>query len=149
MAGKKSVPRDDESVLQDDFLDLPVETETESEEEDWLPEAEGQLAVDVYQTKDAVVVKAPIAGVAPDDIDVEVAEDMVTIRGERKEEKLVNEQDYYTRECYWGAFSRSIILPVSTEAEKATADLNEGILTITIPKVVQEKAKKIKVQRGN
>jgi HSP20 family protein len=147
MAGRKSVPKDEESVLQDDFLDLPMEEE--ETEEDWLPEADGQLAVDVYQTKDSVVVKAPIAGVRPEDIDVEVAEDMVTIRGERKEQKDINAGEYYIQECHWGAFSRSVILPASTVAEKAVADLTEdGILTVTIPKVILEKVKKIKVNRG-
>jgi len=144
MPGKKSVVRtDDESVLNDDFLDLPMETE---EEEEWLSDAEGSLAVDVYQTKDNVVIKAPIAGVGPDDIDLEVAEDVVTLRGERKDVKEIDRQDYYVQECYWGSFSRSVILPTSTIAEKAVASLKDGILTITIPKVVQEKVKKIKVK---
>jgi HSP20 family protein len=144
MAGKKSVVRtDDESVLNDDFLDLPLETE---EEDEWLSDAEGSLAVDVYQTKDNVIIKAPIAGVSPDDIDVEVAEDVVTLRGERKDIKELDRQDYYVQECYWGSFSRSVILPTSTVAEKAVASLKDGILTITIPKVIQEKVKKIKVK---
>ena len=67
MPGKKSAPNDQENVLQDDFLDTPVEGD-----EDWMAEAEGQLAVDVYQTKENVVIKAPIAGVTPDKIDIEV-----------------------------------------------------------------------------
>lgn len=82
MPGKKSAQDDQNNVLQDDFLDAPVEGD-----EDWMAEAEGQLAVDVYQTKENVVIKAPIAGVTPDKIDIEVAEDVVTIRGERVEEK--------------------------------------------------------------
>jgi HSP20 family molecular chaperone IbpA len=74
---------------------------------------------------------------------------MVTIRGERKEQKDVTAGEYYIQECYWGAFSRSVILPASTVAEKAVADLTEdGILTVTIPKVILEKVKKIKVNRG-
>ena len=141
MPGKKSVPQDQDNVLQDDFLDAPVEGE-----EDWMAEAEGQLAVDVYQTKDNVVIKAPIAGVTPDKIDIEVAEDVVTIRGERVEEKEVDREHYYVQECYWGSFSRSVILPTSTIAEKAAASLKDGVLTVTIPKVAQDKVKKIKVK---
>ena len=144
MAGKKPVVRtDDESVLNDDFLDLPLENEEENE---WLSDAEGSLAVDVYQTKDNVIIKAPIAGVSPDDIDVEVAEDVVTLRGERKDCKETDRQEYYVQECYWGSFSRSVILPSATIAEKAVASLKDGILTITIPKVIEEKVKKIKVK---
>src|SRR4029079_7841880 len=91
MPGKKNVPMNEQdNVLQDDFLDTPVEGE-----EDWMAEAEGQLAVDVYQTKENVVIKAPIAGVTPDKIDIEVAEDVVTIRGERVEEKEVDREHYY------------------------------------------------------
>ena len=141
MSAKKSAKIELENVLQDDFLDLPVESD-----EDWMADTEGQLAVDVYQTKDNVVIKAPIAGVAADDLDIEVAEDVVTIRGERKEVKEVDREHYYVQECYWGAFSRSVILPTSTVAEKAVASLKDGVLTITIPKVAQDKVKKIKVK---
>lgn len=141
MPGRKSAPQNDDSVLQDDFLEAGVETE-----EDWMAEAEGQLAVDVYQTKDNVVIKAPIAGVTPENLDIEVADDVVTIRGERVEEKEVDREHYYVQECYWGSFSRSVILPTSTVAEKAAAALKDGVLTVTIPKVAQDKVKKIKVK---
>ena len=133
----------DEDILQDEFLDSPAGEGGE----DWLgEELEGQLAVDVYQTKDSVVIKAPIAGVKADDIDISVSEDVVTLRGERVEEKEVDREHYYVQECYWGSFSRSVILPTSTIAEKANASLKDGVLTITIPKVAQDKVKKIKVK---
>ena len=141
MPGKKSAQNDQDNVLQDDFLDTPA-----AGDEDWMAEAEGQLAVDVYQTKDNVVIKAPIAGVTADRLDIEVAEDIVNIRGERVEEKEVDREHYYVQECYWGSFSRSVILPTSTMAEKASASLKDGVLTITIPKVAQDKVKKIKVK---
>ena len=142
----KRNPMDDQdnNVLQDDFLDTP---NVEEGDEDWMVDAEeGQLAVDVYQTKENVVIKAPIAGVTPDGIDISVAEDVVTIRGERVEEKEVDREHYYVQECYWGSFSRSVILPTSTIAEKAAASLKDGVLTVTIPKVAQDKVKKIKVK---
>ncbi|HSX01339.1 MAG TPA: Hsp20/alpha crystallin family protein [Candidatus Saccharimonas sp.] len=142
MPGKKNdIQNDQENVLQDDFLDTPMEGE-----EDWMEATEGALAVDVYQTKENVVIKAPIAGVSPDNIDIEVAEDVVTIRGERIEDREVDREHYYVQECYWGAFSRSVILPTSTIAEKAAASLKDGVLTISIPKVQQDKVKKIKVK---
>jgi HSP20 family protein len=134
-------PTGGEDVLQNEFLDAPAEGG-----EDWLGEEfEGQLAVDVYQTKDNVVIKAPIAGVKSDKIDISVSEDVVTIRGERVEESEVDREHYYVQECYWGSFSRSVILPTSTVAEKAQAVLKDGVLTVTIPKVAQDKVKKIKV----
>jgi HSP20 family protein len=141
MARKNEV---DEEILEDEFLD-----EEQPQAEEWMNEEEfeGQLAVDVYQTKDKIVVKAPIAGVKPEDIDVAISEDVVTIRGDRKDEFAVEKDNYYVQECFWGSFSRSVILPTSTVAEKAEASLKDGVLTIQIPKVVQEdRVKKIKVK---
>lgn len=135
-------PTNDESVLQDEFLN------DETTEQNWLEdeqEVEGQLAVDVYQTKESVVIKAPIAGVDPKALEVAIAEDVVTIRGERVDDAQVDRENYYVQECYWGAFSRSIIMPVSVNADKAEASLKNGVLTIAIPKVIQDKVKKIKV----
>lgn len=134
----------DQEILEDDFLE-----EDQSSNEEWMNEEEfeGQLAVDVYQTKDTIVIKAPIAGVKPEDIDVAISEDVVTIRGDRKEERTIEKDQYYVQECFWGSFSRSVILPTSTVAEKANASLKDGVLTIEIPKVVPEdKVKKIKVK---
>ncbi len=95
----------EEEILQDEFLDEAANTSDE-----WMGDEElgGQLAVDVYQTKDSVVVKAPIAGVRPDDIDIAISEDVMTIRGDRKEEIVVEKEHYYVQECFWGSFSRSI-----------------------------------------
>ncbi len=141
MARKNEV---DEEILEDEFLDAEA-----PQTEEWMSEEEfeGQLAVDVYQTKDKIVIKAPIAGVKPEDIDVAISEDVVTIRGDRKDENVIEKDNYFVQECFWGSFSRSVILPTSTVAEKAEASLKDGVLTIQIPKVVQEdKVKKIKVK---
>lgn len=107
---------------------------------------EGQLAVDVYQTKNAVIVKAPLAGVKSEDIDITVTDDVVTIKGQRKEQREEALEHYFVQECYWGEFSRSIILPVPVVAEKTEASLKEGILTVTLPKVESMKLRKIKVK---
>jgi HSP20 family protein len=140
----KKNPTNDESVLQDEFLnDEEVGTDWLADEGDEA--VEGQLAVDVYQTKESVVIKAPIAGVDPKQLEVAIAEDVVTIRGERVDDSVVERENYYVQECYWGAFSRSIIMPVSVNADKAEASLKNGVLTIAIPKVIQDKVKKIKV----
>ena len=114
-------------------------------QEDWLSEYEGQLTIDMYQTKDNVIIKSTIAGVKPEDIDVTIANDMVTIRGERKRDFEASSEDYFYQECYWGSFSRSVVLPVDVDIEAVEADLKDGILTVILPKAAKAKAKKIKV----
>ena len=84
-------------------------------------DAEGQLTIDVYQTDDAIVIKSTIAGVKPEDLDVAINNDMVTIKGERKNEETVPDGNYYYQECYWGPFSRSILLPVDIISDKRRA----------------------------
>jgi HSP20 family protein len=109
-------------------------------------EEEGQLTVDVYHDDEAVYITSTIAGVKPDDLDVTITNEMITIRGERRQPKEIPDDCYYYRECYWGPFSRSIILPVDVVAEKAEAHLKDGILTIKIPKAESVKTQKIKVR---
>lgn len=138
-------PTNDESVLENEFLNDEEETDQNWLEGEEEQEVEGQLAVDVYQTKESVVIKAPIAGVDPKQLEVAIAEDVVTIRGERVDDSTVDRENYYVQECYWGAFSRSIIMPVSVNADKAEASLKNGVLSIAIPKVIQDKIKKIRV----
>lgn len=114
-------------------------------QEDWLSEYEGQLTIDMYQTKDNVIIKSTIAGVKPEDIDVTIANDMVTIRGERTRDFEASSEDYFYQECYWGSFSRSVVLPVDVDIENVGADLKDGILTVILPKAAKAKARKIKV----
>ncbi len=108
--------------------------------------AEGQLTIDVYQTENEIVIKSTIAGVKPEDLDVAINNDMVTIKGERKNEEVVSSDNYYYQECYWGSFSRSVVLPVDVVTEKAEAALKNGILTIRLPKATSNKVKKIQVR---
>src|SRR4030043_1930113 len=122
-------------------------TYTPSSQESWgTSDAEGQLTIDVYQTESEIVIKSTIAGVKPEDLDVSINNDMVTIKGERKNEEEVMGENYYYQECYWGQFSRSVVLPVEVLAEKAEASLKNGILTIRLPKADMTKAKKIQVR---
>jgi HSP20 family protein len=109
-------------------------------------EEEGQLTIDVYQTDDDIVIKSAVAGVEEKDLDITINNDMVTIRGRREPEEKVKSQDYYYQECYWGAFSRSVILPTEIEADKANASLKNGILTIRLPKITRTRTKKVKVK---
>lgn len=114
--------------------------------EEWMSDFEGQLNIDMYQTKDNVIIKSTIAGVRPEDIDITVANDMVTIKGARKKEETVSQDDYFYQECYWGNFSRSVIIPVDIDSENIEADLKDGILTVIIPKAAKAKTKRVKVK---
>lgn len=118
-----------------------------AQEKTWMEEAqEGQLTIDVYQTPTEIVIKSTVAGVMPEDLDVTITNDMVTIKGARKKDEEVQDSNYYYQECYWGSFSRSIILPLDVAADRAEAALKNGILTIRLPKVEKEQSKKIKVK---
>ncbi len=99
-----------------------------------FPSAEGQLAVDVIETPSQVIIRSAIAGVEEKDLDVSVNDDMVTIRGERQHEIIDDSATTHYEECFWGVFSRSIILPTRVKSDEADAVLKNGILTITIPK---------------
>lgn len=131
--------------------DMPSKKEKEptpskKETEDWLSESEGQLTIDVYQTPNEIVIKSTIAGVKPENIDISITNDMITIKGRRQKDEEVKEEDYYYQECYWGPFSRSVILPVDVEADRAEASMKNGILTIRLPKIEKVKTKKIPIK---
>jgi HSP20 family protein len=109
-------------------------------------DGEGQLTIDVYQTDNDVVIKSTIAGVKPEDLDVSINNDMITIRGERRQDEQVPEENYYYQECYWGGFSRSVILPVDILPDKVEASMKNGILTVRMPKADNTRTKKIQVR---
>ncbi|MBI4094347.1 MAG: Hsp20/alpha crystallin family protein [Candidatus Liptonbacteria bacterium] len=109
-------------------------------------EAEGRLTLDVYQTPAEIIVESAVAGVDPDTLDIDVTPDSVTIRGERRREDTVKDEDYFYQECYWGKFSRSVILPQEVDAESAYATFKNGILAVHLPKQNKEKKKKLKVR---
>jgi len=109
-------------------------------QESWLP------AVDVFDTKESVVLKAEIAGMDPDDIQIEVEDNVLTIKGERKFEEQVDEERYYRVERRFGSFQRSLALPQGVKADDIVAAYEDGILTVTVPKVEEEKPKKIEVK---
>lgn len=118
----------------------------EVKQEDWLDEEEeGQLAVDAYQDDDSVIIKAPIAGVSVEDLEISITDEVVTIKGQRRNDSVAERQNYFVQECYWGSFMRSYILPVSVDAAKADASLKNGILTIKIPKQEKTKTRVLKV----
>ena len=109
-------------------------------------EEEGQLTIDVWQTPDDIVLQAIVGGVKPDDLDVSVTHDMVTLRGKREKQREVSASDYFYQELYWGAFSRSIILPQEIDADEAEATIKNGLLTIRLPKRDKARVAKLKVK---
>lgn len=118
----------------------------QKDQQDWLNSYEGQLTIDVYQNDDSVIIKSTIAGVRPEDLDVTINGDMLTIRGSRKKDEIISEENYFYQECYWGEFARSVIMPMEVQAEKIEAELKDGILTVTLPKAQKDKTKKIMVK---
>lgn len=101
---------------------------------------EGQLAIDMAETDDALVVISTIAGVDPKNIEIHIEGDTLTIRGTRESSFKGSMHDYFYKECYWGVFSRSIVLPVEVRGEEAEAEFHNGLLTITIPKIISKKS---------
>jgi HSP20 family protein len=106
----------------------------------------GELAVDVYQTPDAIVIKALVAGVQPATIDISLTREMLTISGSREDEREVEEDSYFQRELYWGSFSRTILLPEEVDVEMAEASEKHGILMIRLPKINKKRQTKLKVR---
>lgn len=111
-----------------------------------VEEPAGELAVDVYQTPTHIVIKAMIAGVKPDDLDVSITRDMVTIRGKRERHTEGTAGDFFFQELYWGAFSRTIVLPQEVEIEEAEASEKHGLLIVRLPKLDKGRQAKLKVK---
>lgn len=117
-------------------------------ESEWLEESaeEGEVAVDVYQTANDIVIKTIVAGVRPDDLDISITRDMVTIHGRREEQKETSDEDYFHKELYWGGFSRTIMLPEEVDVEGAEASQTHGLLTIRLPKIDKRRQTKLRVK---
>ncbi len=119
---------------REDFFDNLAKSEESPVENFSATRAgEGRLAIDVYQIPGALVVRSTIAGAKIDDLDIIIDNGMLIIKGRRTEPEIVDYQDYLYRECYWGNFSRSIVLPVAVNEDEIEADLEEGVLTIILP----------------
>lgn len=116
-------------------------------DQDWMTDdAEGQLLIDVYQDEKNIYVRSTIAGVDPKDLDISLNNDLLTIRGTRNKEVDFDNFDYFYQECYWGSFSRSVILPVDVDQEKIQASLKNGVLTIKLPKSTKKRNIPIKIK---
>lgn len=133
--------------------DEPVANNTSApapaSDEDWddeqMQDMPGMLAVDVYETKEKLYVKARTAGVNKDDLDVSIADNTLTIKGTLSSGDEVDAEDYHIQECYWGEFSRTLALPVPVKEDEVEAVLKDGVLTIGFTKLKQETVKKITI----
>ena len=140
---------EDHKFGEDD--ELPAEEEAYEEESEWHNSGgeepqEGELPVDMYQTGDAIVIRALVAGVSPDDLDIAITRDMVTIKGLREEYQESADDDYYHRELFWGSFSRTLLLPEEVLIDEAEAQEKHGLLEIRLPKVDKDRSTKLSVK---
>jgi len=128
---------------------LPVKGVGRSKQMPVIEEAapeEGELTVDVYQTPDDIIIKTIVAGVKPEDLDISITRDMITIRGSRQESNEVNDGDYFHKELYWGSFSRTILLPQEIDVDASEASEKYGLLTLRLPKMDKSRQTKLKVR---
>lgn len=107
---------------------------------------EGELAIDVHQTNDSIVIQAMVAGVSSEDLSVSVTREMVTIKGKREAPKGISTENYFFQELYWGAFSRTILLPAEVETEDVEATEKHGLLSIKLPKIDKDRKQAIKIK---
>ena len=128
-------------------LKLPTETETYNflSTNQSQGVEEGELAVDVYQDKNNLIVQSVIGGVKAEDLEIGVENGVLTVRGERKRQDKIKSQDYFYEECYWGKFSRSVMLPQEVKIDKIKANLENGLLTIILPKIDSQKSTQINI----
>ena len=136
------------AFLNDDEITTSATAATAPAEDSWDDSEEefpGQLAVDVYETDDKVVVKARTAGVNKEELDVSISDGILTISGTLNSGDESDATNWHIQECYWGEFSRTLALPVSVKEDEVQAILKDGVLSISFSKVKQEQAKKIQV----
>ncbi len=117
-------------------------------DKEWIEEEEqiGELSVDVYQTSGEIIIQAMVAGVRPEDLNVDITRDTVTIGGSRKESKTIKDDDYFTQELYWGSFSRTIALPEEVDPDEAEATEKHGLLVLKLPKIDKNRQTKLKIK---
>lgn len=116
--------------------------------DDDSPGSEGQLPVDVHQTASDIIIRAFVAGVRPDELNISISRDRVEIEGSRMEREQVAGPDYFTRELFWGSFSRMILLPQEVDVEASSASAKDGLVTIILPKLDKAKQTKLRVKAG-
>lgn len=135
---------EDDVQVSDDSAPQQPQTDEADEWDDAEPVA-GQLAVDVYETKEKLIVKGRVAGVNKSDLDVSISDNTLTIKGTLSAGNEEGVENYFLQECYWGEFSRSLVLPVPVKEDEIEALLKDGVLTISFSKLKQDTVKKIEI----
>jgi len=131
----------------DDNFEVEIsDNNLEDKEDSWEEEEDGELSVDVYDEGDKLILKTMVAGVRPDDLDISITRDMVTIKGVRQEENEVTKDNYYHKELYWGSFSRTVMLPAEVDIEESKAIEKHGLLILELPKIDKERRAKLQVK---
>lgn len=136
---------DEQIDLQFDQDNAHTDTYHTSDYEDEATQ-DGELPVDMYQTREAIIIRALVAGVNPEDLNISITRDMVTLQGQREEIQEVPDEDYFHRELFWGSFSRSIVLPEEIIIDEAEAKEKHGLLEITLPKLDKGRSAKLTVR---
>ena len=140
------MPKTKDAKVGDEYFEQLATSTDDTNVSGWMnPEYNGQLAVDVYENEHSIIIRAAIAGVRSEDIDISVSNDMVTVKGIRRVEDEDMQGTFLYQECYWGGFSRSIVLPVEVKPEGVDASLKNGVLTIVLPKAVKARTVAVKV----
>ena len=127
------------------FPDEQEESWQDDSQHDATPQ-EGELPVDMYQTNDAIIIRALVAGVSPNDLDIAITRDMVTIRGMREEFQETTDDNYFHRELFWGGFSRTLLLPEEVIIDEADAQEKHGMLEIRLPKLDKNRSTQLRVK---
>ncbi len=154
-----SVPAADYDRILDDEHEFgsedasPRVSQFDEQEESWHDDPEqdhtpqeGELPVDMYQTNDAIIIRALVAGVSPNDLDIAITRDMVTIRGMREELQEAPDDNYFHRELFWGSFSRTLLLPEEVIIDEADAQEKHGLLEIRLPKLDKNRSTQLRVK---
>lgn len=139
----------DQEGFKDEIMEGDVDSAAQAQDR-WADTVEssedGELPIDMYQTQDSIVIRALVAGVNPEDLDIAITRDMVTLKGKREEIQEAPDEDYYHRELFWGSFSRTILLPEEIIIDEAEAKEKHGLLEIVLPKLDKERSARLTVK---
>ena len=137
-------PENEVAEVAEDDSEISINDDDEISEDDDA----GELAVDVFQKPTEIVIKAMVAGVRPEDLEVSLTREMVTIKGKREREKHGGSDEYSYKELYWGSFARSLVLPEEVDVDVAEANVQNGLLMIRLPKVDKKKTQKLRILKA-
>jgi len=129
--------------ITDSLIDKNIE---DNSDEQWLSDDnEGELVIDAYETEKEFIIESTIAGVESKNLDISIEDDMLTIKGKRERTQGTEKRNYFQKECFWGRFSKKIILPEKVKITQAKATVKNGVLVLKIPKATKKTSKKISI----